>query len=166
MSTLLDILRDIFFRSMSSVALSKIVMYIEKNCQGCREPGDYYGKQYHNICELMSWESQVIEFLPGILKEITPSEISEAMRTTYKYDKRKETLKKMLLSKRGLFSLRTFLYICFKDMCRDEHLQTRIAQDVYASFDAPDADDIQLFGKQYQEAITPGDRRDSDVPKK
>ena len=154
MSSLVEILRDMYVRTFGEIANRKLQEYIGENCIGCREPGKMRGKHHHNICELMSWDDQVIDFLPDILEKITPGEISKEIRTTYKYEKRRESLKNMLLRKHQQFSLRTFLYICYKDMKTDVLFQTRIARDVYTAFFATDKS-IRNFEENYQKAITP-----------
>ena len=153
MPSLMNILRDIFVRSVSTLAEQKLQVYIEKNCIGCRyktppskQPRD------HNICIMMSWSEQVISFLPVILKELTVEEIE----TEYKkmFNRMRPTWTMHRVRKVPMpFYIRTFLYIYLEEMCTTVELQTSIAQAIYGEFRSGTSANIDEFGKQYIAAI-------------
>ena len=152
MAKLLSILRDIYIRSLLPIVNKKLHEYNEKYCLGCREPEIAMNQQAHNICMTMSWEDQLFDILPGILKEIKTSEISASLLNEFENYQTKDSLYEMLTCDR--FCLTTFFYICEKDMHTDMLWQTRIAEAVY-KHGATDSlpTQVRQFGKQYYKGL-------------
>ena len=150
MSQLVRILRGIFVRCITQLTDRKLREYIEQHCFGCREPECAMNQMAHDICMMMSWEDQLIEFLPDILKEITASEISDAVLTAFENYRDKAALKKMLLD--DFFCVTTFLHICKSDMCTDLRWQTYIARIIYKKKQS-EINQIRQFGKLYYTAV-------------
>ena len=149
MSNLLHILRDIYIRCVSNIANQKYREYLDKYCFGCREPECASNQMAHDICVMMDWDDQLITYLPDILKDITPTEISEAILTAFNQYQRKDSLLTML--RNNTFCVSTFLFICQTDMLTDLRWQTRIAQTIFKKFEQSD-DEVQQFGKRYYTA--------------
>lgn len=147
MSSLLDILRDLYVRSVATLACKTLEEYIQQNCYGCNVPESVNN---HDLCRMMEWPKLISTFLPNILKKMTPQEISKAIRTTYKSDEQLQNALKDKVHNRSGFSMRTFLYICFKDMCSDMNFQIRIAQAIYATVCHPVPKAVQTFEEYYR----------------
>lgn len=146
-SPLLNILRDIYVRSVVPLAYRKLRKHIEKICFGCREPECAMNQMAHDICMMMEWDDQLIVYLPDILEEITTKEIGKVVVKELRNYQPKDLLKEMLVS--NSFCVATFLYICEIDMRTDMRFQTHIAQTIFKQFGCTDEKQNLAFERRY-----------------
>lgn len=156
--SLLTLLRELYINGIASLAERKLQNYIETHCLACVTPDCGLNQAGHDLCMMMSWDEQIRSFLPKILKRLTAQEINNAIRLHYKKDDGLRETLQILLEVRRSFSLRTFLYICSKDMCTDVEFQTRIALAVFKirtqAYTMGDGV-FEKFEEKYREAILP-----------
>ena len=162
---MLPIIRDIFIRCVASVTYRKLSAFLEDNCDGCNS---LFNEQtlhmiHHNICDVMTWEEQLIKFLPDIFNELTPQEIGEGVKNKMKKGfEQKETLKELLrreclMNERHTFCVAAYLYMCQQEMYTHMAFQTLIAQAVYrkssvynrGKVDKLTEEEVEVFGKRY-----------------
>lgn len=158
MHPLLVMLRDIFFRSVSALAEQKLQEYIEKHCCGCSNRRIRLKKDptTHNICIMMTWDAQVIIFLPDILKKFTVKMVRPTFTKTFNRIRPKfadNEMKDVPMP----FNLDSFIYTSLEELHTNVAYQTSIAQAVYSQFCANKADKmekIDVFGKRYMKGLT------------
>lgn len=142
---LIDILRDIFVKCLAEIAELKLQKIEEPSCILMHD-------HKHDTCYIMSKEERITIYLPSILQKITIDEVGEGIRTAFSEYDQKEMLKEQL-QKKLRFCIRTFLYICFKDMCSDIFFQSRIAEVIYTGHHK------SKFGDQYRHFHAPSVQR-------
>lgn len=128
---MLTLLRELYIRGVATLGARKLQEYIDTNCLACVEPDCGLNQAGHNICLMMGVDEQVRRYLPDILEKMTPQEISTSIVMIYRSDTYLRHAIKKMLRDRVHFSVRTFVYICNKDLLTDMIFQARIAEAVF-----------------------------------
>lgn len=150
---LLAMLHDIFIRSVSKLADQMLQEYIDQNCVGCKNDAVRLKNPLaHDICIMMSWSDQVINFLPDILKKLKVKTIMPTFTMTFNRIRPKFNTREMK-DVPIPFNLNTFLYTYLEDMRNDVSIQKSIAQSIYGVYRSHRAENIVEFGKRYETII-------------
>ena len=152
----LETLRDIYIRAIAKLTDKMLMEFIAKNCQGCceqRRLQQFITSTKHDLCTMMSWENQVVVFLPNILSNLTLDEVVSAYITMY-HRLQPYHSPKQLKDVPDPFNLKTYIYITLKEMHTNLIFQTSIAQAVYGGCHRSHRLlNIEEFGIQYRNAV-------------